>query len=78
MSLRHWLTNGNLLINEVDKMKWEDYQKRKIKLKDYTETSIECPKCGKHIYRNHSVTLCTYPPQYYYKCFYCKWEDIGY
>lgn len=57
-------------------MKWEDYVKsRKTTNIPYglEKTDIECPKCGKRIYKDTTKILCSYPPQYGFQCIECGW-----
>ena len=59
-------------------MKWEEhvlqmpsqeqFQNRKL-------TNIECPKCGKKLWKRMDIVLTSYPEQYQYECD-CGW--IGY
>ena len=39
-------------------------------------TNITCPECGRYIYRDRSMVLTTYPPQFYYLCE-CGWHGVG-
>ena len=58
-------------------MKWEEFIKDKQQhhLQDWALTSIECPKCGKLVYKYIMVTHVTFPPKNKYKCFGCGWEE---
>ena len=60
-------------------MEWEEYKDLKSTLMNYRgnlqETDIKCPKCGEPIYKDLSIVLTTYPPQYRYTCLKCGWED---
>jgi len=58
-------------------MKWEDFKKQELDFSftDLKETNIECPVCGKKIFKRMNVVLTTYPPQYQYECK-CGW--VGY
>lgn len=61
-------------------MKWEEFvNQNKLDLNQYpwTETNIECPKCGKYVYKNDGIVLCTYPPEYEYKCKKCGWTGTA-
>lgn len=61
-------------------MKWEDYQKTVLywtEMANRELTDIECPECGKKIYRRTDVVLTSYPPQYNYECD-CGWKETGY
>lgn len=56
-------------------MTWEDFIKQ-TKPKPIeigkTLTDIECPKCGKYIYKRTDIVLTSYPPKYKYECE-CGW-----
>lgn len=62
-------------------MKWEDYKEQKTnRFKEmppgnWIKTNIECPVCGKPIYKNMSLVLACYPPKYQYRCVECDWFD---
>lgn len=61
-------------------MEWEEYKNKKKKIMsnynyNLEETTIKCPKCGEFIYRDVSVVLASYPPQYKYICIKCDWQD---
>ena len=63
---------------ETQKITWEDFQKglnnlNKIEDK-YSITNIECPKCGKFIYKNNMMVLTSYPPKTLYECLECGWK----
>ena len=56
-------------------MKWEDYNKQmpqEYVFKERTQVNVECPKCGKKLWRRNDITLTTYPEQYKYECE-CGW-----
>ena len=38
---------------------------------------IECPKCSALIYKNISLVLTSYPPQYQFHCEKCGWTGIS-
>ncbi len=65
-------------------MKWEDYvnDRRLTNIvknnQRYIRTDIECPKCGALIYKNISVVLTSYPPQYQFHCEKCGWHGTSY
>ena len=66
-------------------MKWTDYQiaiRQTYNLfndgQTWIQTEVECPKCGKFLYKNMSLVLTSYPPKYQYKCSNCKWFQTGY
>ena len=60
-------------------MKWDQYEKQMpIKPEEWqckTQVDVECPKCGKKIWRRNDIVLTSYPAQYQYECE-CGW--IGY
>lgn len=59
-------------------MKWAERQKQYPETSKYTnikETDIECPKCGKKIFKRLDIVLTSYPVQYQYECK-CGW--VGY
>ena len=62
-------------------MKWEDFKKERqrqgVAYYKYIKTDIECPKCGKTIYRLADVVLTSYPPQYGYYCKNCGWSGTA-
>ena len=67
------------------KMNWYDYQAEKQRERNifhdnqlWIKTEIECPNCGEFIYKNMSLVLTCYPPQYTYKCPNCKWSQTGF
>lgn len=58
-------------------MTWEEHIKE-LPEKIFTnrkKTDIECPKCGKLLYKRMDVTLTSYPEKYQYECE-CGW--VGY
>lgn len=59
-------------------MKWEDFKKerQRVTYNDYVKTDIECPKCGKNIFRRTDIVLTLYPSQHIYFCKNCGWSDI--
>ena len=66
-------------------MNWYDYQAEKQRERNifndnqlWIKTEIECPNCGELIYKNMSLVLTSYPPQYTYKCPNCKWSQAGF
>ena len=66
-------------------MNWYDYQAERQRERNvfndnqlWIKTEIECPNCGEFIYKNMSLVLTSYPPQYSYKCPKCKWQQTGY
>ena len=59
-------------------MTWEEFQKQYPETSSYTnlkETNIDCPRCGKKIFKRLDIVLDSYPAQYQYECK-CGW--IGY
>lgn len=59
-------------------MKWEEFEKQYPQTSSYTnlkETDIDCPRCGKKIFKRLDIVLTSYPAQYQYECK-CGW--IGY
>ena len=42
---------------------------------DWVLTNIECPNCGKEIYRYALITMKQIPPKRKYRCFCCGWEE---
>lgn len=39
-------------------------------------TDIDCPECGKKIFRRTDIVLTSYPPQYKYECE-CGWNGTS-
>ena len=59
-------------------MKWSEIENYIPETSSNREkTDIECPKCGKYIYRRTDIILTSYPPQYRYECD-CGWVGSGY
>lgn len=61
-------------------MKWEEIEKQYPELLDYTnrqKTDIECPKCGKKIFKRTDIILTSNPPQHMYECD-CGWVGYAY
>ena len=60
-------------------MKWEDFKKERhrVAYNGYVKTGIECPKCGKNIYRRIDVVLASYPPKHSYFCKDCGWTGTA-
>lgn len=59
-------------------MTWEDYIQRKIQspaLITRIKTDVECPRCGRKIWKRVDTVLLSNPPQYQYECD-CGW--VGY
>ena len=59
-------------------MKWSEIENYIPETPSNREkTDIECPKCGKYIYRRTDIILTSYPPQYRYECD-CGWVGSAY
>ena len=63
-------------------MKWEEFKKDRVEkmskgLLNAVETDIECPICGKCIYKDMSLVLTSYPPQHRYFCAECGWSGTS-
>lgn len=62
------------------KMKWEEY-KNKIQLnlnfEKREQVDVQCPNCGKNIYKRLDIVLTSYPEQYQYECD-CGWVGYSY
>ena len=64
-------------------MTWEEYKNERAthniykNNQHYIKTDIECPKCSALIYKNISLVLTSYPPQYQFHCEKCGWTDIS-
>ena len=59
-------------------MKWEDVAYQCPETSAYTglqKTDIDCPICGKKIYKRMDIVLTSHPPKYQYECE-CGW--VGY
>lgn len=59
-------------------MKWEDVKKQypeTSRFMNRKKTNIDCPKCGKKIFKRTDMVLTTRPVKYQYECE-CGW--IGY
>ena len=59
-------------------MRWEEFEKQYPQTSSYTnleETDIDCPRCGKKIFKRLDIVLTSCPVQYQYECK-CGW--IGY
>lgn len=65
-------------------MKWEDYKNKRsteilhLHNMNYLKTDIECPVCGAPVYKNTSIVLTSYPPQYQFHCEKCGWYGTSY
>lgn len=59
-------------------MTWEDFLHHKLPYTNLVareKTEIECPVCGKYIWKRLDKVLTSNPPQYQYECD-CGW--VGY
>lgn len=60
-------------------MTWEEFIKPKP-INTYTInrqlTEIECPKCGKYIYKRLDIVYTSFPPQNRYECD-CGWVGFS-
>lgn len=61
-------------------MKWEEFvgsiDNRWMAL-GLVKTDIECPECGKPLYKRTDIVLSSYPPKYEYKCLSCDWSGYA-
>ena len=58
------------------RMTWDDFQQRQLHINGTVtriKTDIECPKCGKYIWKRLDIVLTSIPPQYQYECDDCGW-----
>ena len=61
-------------------MTWEEFQKKGPEIEEFlhrVQTNIDCPVCGKKIFRRTDIVLTSYPEQYHYECE-CGWSGFGY
>lgn len=59
-------------------MKWDDYIKHELPMYNpvyRVSTDIECPTCGRKIWKRMDIILTSYPCKYQYECD-CGW--VGY
>ncbi len=52
-------------------MKWEDFNNNYLDTLVSTnliQTNIECPKCGKPLFKRTDIVLSSWPAQYQYEC----------
>ena len=52
-------------------MKWEEFEKMYPDTSTFTnlvQTNIECPKCGKLLFKRTDIILASWPAQYQYEC----------
>ena len=60
-------------------MKWEDYKDQSVSVMplNMVKTDIDCPKCGKKLYKRTDIVLTSYPPQEVFECG-CGWVGTAY
>lgn len=61
-------------------MKWEDFREAGFPSsiwEERTQVDVECPLCGKKVYRRNDIVLTSYPAQYRYECD-CGWSGSAY
>ena len=61
-------------------MKWEDFvitASDQVNTERLQLTDIDCPVCGKKIYRRMDIVLTSYPEQYQYECC-CGWTGTAF
>lgn len=60
-------------------MTWEEHKKKTTPLEyiGLKKTDIECPNCGKKIYKRTDIVLASYPPTYRYECKSCDWYGFA-
>ena len=60
-------------------MKWEEFieNNKYYPTGDWALTNIDCPNCGKSIYRYTKIVFTSMPPKHKYKCLNCQWEGIA-
>ena len=63
---------------EGEPMKWIDYKPEPMKEEVYKLMDVECPICGKQIYKRLDLVLTSNPPQYIYECKKCGWSGCNY
>ena len=59
-------------------MKWDDYIKHELPMYNpvyRVSTDVECPICGRKIWKRMDIILTSYPCEYQYECD-CGW--VGY
>lgn len=59
-------------------MTWKDYIQRRLPcgpIVTRVQTDVECPRCGRKIWKRVDMVLLSNPPQYQYECD-CGW--VGY
>ena len=61
---------------------WKEYKvqsnRATIDSSQWKKVDVKCPECGQPIYKNITIVLTSYPPQYQYKCFACGWTGTAY
>ena len=61
-------------------MTWEEFHKQiptQLQYAGRELTDIDCPECGKKIWRRTDIILTTYPAQYRYECD-CGWTGTAF
>lgn len=59
----------------IKTISWDEFKSQNKNHHSHAElTNIACPICGRMIYKDTHIALCTYPVQYRYFCDYCEWE----
>lgn len=60
-------------------MKWEEYKNRSVPAihLNRVKTDIDCPKCGKKLYKRTDIVLLSYPPKEAFECD-CGWAGTAY
>ena len=56
-------------------MTWKDYIQRRLPCNPVVtrvQTGIECPRCGRKIWKRMDMVLLSNPPKYQYECD-CGW-----
>ena len=56
-------------------MKWEEYHPEPQYRVKRIKINVECPECGKPIWKRLDRVYTTHPPKYDYECD-CGWTDI--
>lgn len=59
-------------------MTFEEYKStvKSIRVHERELTDIECPKCGKKIFKRIDIILTSDPPQYIFECD-CGWSGFA-
>ena len=61
-------------------MTWEEFKNRGLPeqhLAYREQTNIECPRCGKYIWKRTDIVLTSCPAQYQYECD-CGWAGYDF